>query len=295
MSTPEHGTHARYCTKGCRCWPCRKAHYDYNLTREKQIAYGRWQKFVPADPVREHVRSLMAADIGWRRVAQAAGVQVTSLNRILYVKPLQKRVSTDIAEKIMAVRPSLDLIGDTTAVDGTGTRRRLQALIAVGWSQTKLGAHLGIVQTNIGRVLTSQRVTAATARAVRDMYDKLWDTPVPEQDWRDKIAANRSRGYAAERSWAPPLAWDDETIDDPNARPHGVVHNPEGCDEESETVDLVAVERALEGDASVLLTKAERAEAVKFGTSRGMSARQISKITQRSARTVQRYRAEVAA
>lgn len=221
MDKPEHGTHARYCMKGCRCWPCRRAHYEYNRNRDKQIAYGRWQKFVPAEPVREHVRSLMATGIGWRRVAQAADVQATSLNRILYVKPLQKRVRTDIAEKLMAVQPSMDAIGCTTAIDGTGTRRRLQALVAIGWSQAKLGAHLGIMPTNIGRILGSQRVTAASARSVRDLYDKLWDAVVPEEDWRDKIAANRARGYAAERGWAPPMAWD-ETIDDPAAEPEGV-------------------------------------------------------------------------
>lgn len=218
---PEHGTHARYCTKGCRCWPCRLAHYEYNTNRDKQLAYKRWQKFVPADPVREHVRSLMAAGVGWRRVAMAADVQATSVNRILYVKPLQQRVRTDIAEKLLAVRPSLDLIGDTTAIDAVGTRRRLQALIANGWSQVKLGKKLGVHATNVGRMLYSPRVMASSARLIRSVYEDLWDVNPPEADWRDKIAANRARGYAAERGWVRPMAWDDGAIDDPTAVPVG--------------------------------------------------------------------------
>jgi len=219
MSRADHGTHARYTVGHCRCWPCRKAHYEYNTHRDKQIAYGRWQKFVPAAPVREHVRSLMSAGIGWRRIAMFAGVNQQTINRLLWSKPPTKKIRTEIADKIMALQPSLDKVGCTTAIDGTGTRRRLQALIALGWSQSKLGARMGITGSNVSRILTSERVTAKSAIAVRDLYESMWNEAPPEEDWRHKIAANRARGYAAERGWVPPMAWDDESIDDPDASP----------------------------------------------------------------------------
>lgn len=217
----EHGTHAHYSIGGCRCFPCRQAHYEYNSYRDKQIAYGRWNRWAEADPVREHVRSLMAQGIGWRRIALFADINVNSLNRILYAKPVQKRIRLDIAEKLLAVQPSLEAIGCTTAIDATGTKRRLQALVAVGWSQAKIGARLGINATNVGRMLGSDRVTAGSARSVRDLYERMWNEAPPEEDWRDKIAANRARGYATERGWAPPMAWD-ENIEDPAAEPEGV-------------------------------------------------------------------------
>lgn len=226
MPERRHGTHARYSMDGCRCFPCRKAHYEYNQHRERQIAYGRWEKFVPAEPVRAHVRSLTDAGIGQRRIALLADVSLSTITRLLYGEKGKtapsRRVRVEAARRIMSVQVSLDVIGYTTPVDATGTRRRLQALIACGWSRAKLAALVGIDPTNISRVLTTEKVWAGKARAVRDLYERLWDVAPPEDDWRDKIAANRSRSYAAEHGWAPPMAWDDEAIDDPSATPVGV-------------------------------------------------------------------------
>jgi len=226
MPERRHGTHARYSMDGCRCFPCRKAHYEYNQHRERQIAYGRWEKFVPAEPVRAHVNLLTNAGIGQRRIARLACVSLGTITRLLYGEKGKtapsKRVRVEAARRIMSVQVSLDVIGHTTPVDATGTRRRLQALIACGWSRAKLAALAGIDPTNISRVLTTEKVWAAKARTVRDLYEQLWNVAPPEDDWRDKIAANRSRAYAAERGWAPPMAWDDETIDDPAAEPEGV-------------------------------------------------------------------------
>ena len=58
-----------------------------------------------------------------------------------------------------------------------------------------------------------EQVAVATAQLVRELYDELAMVTGPSQ---------RARTLAAKHGWAPPLAWDDETIDDPAARPHGV-------------------------------------------------------------------------
>jgi hypothetical protein len=68
-------------------------------------------------------------------------------------------------------------------------------------------------------MMRRDQVTAATARAVRELYDRLWDKPPPENGQRERIAAARARNHAAQRDWAPPLAWDDDIIDDPAGRP----------------------------------------------------------------------------
>ncbi|MGO5480449.1 hypothetical protein ACTQVS_09920, partial [Anaerovoracaceae bacterium HCP3S3_H6] len=36
--------------------------------------------------------------------------------------------------------------------------------------------------------------------------------------------STRVRNYAERQGWAPPAAWDDDTIDDPTATPHGIRH-----------------------------------------------------------------------
>ena len=104
--------------------------------------------------------------------------------------------------------------------DAAGTRRRLQALVRGGWSLGLMSARLGCTRQVLRLTLhRSERVTAATARAVRELYDELWDQPPPEGTRFEKRAATMARRYARERGWVPPLAWDDDEIDDPAAVP----------------------------------------------------------------------------
>lgn len=109
-------------------------------------------------------------------------------------------------------------------VDATGTRRRLQALMRCGYSLPVLAARLGCSRQELRRKLHERgTVTAATARAVADLYDDLWDQPPPGSSRQEKCSASRSRNYARERGWPPPAAWDDDPgphfIDDPAAVP----------------------------------------------------------------------------
>jgi hypothetical protein len=94
----------------------------------------------------------------------------------------------------------------------------VQALVAAGYSQAILAERLGVQRSNF-RLATCDQVTAGTARAVRELYDELWDAPPDESNHRAKISASRARNYARDRDWALPLAWDDDAIDDPAAKP----------------------------------------------------------------------------
>src|SRR6476661_2322646 len=83
--------------------------------------------------------------------------------------------------------------GARTAGPGTGTHRRLQALVVTGWSQAKLGGRLGMTPANFAAMMRRDQVTAATERAARAVYDQLWNRPPPETGQREKIAAARAR------------------------------------------------------------------------------------------------------
>lgn len=224
MTARPHGTYARYKLDGCRCYPCAGAASDYRANRERAIAYGTWQPFVDAEPVRRHIRALQSCGMGLRRIAEAAGVDRKRLQVVLTGRPErgtppQKRIRPAIAAAILAIQPTLDLLGDRTVIDATGTRRRLQALVATGWSISKLADRLGWTPANLARLIKSERTIVATARAVRALYDELWNHAPPEDTHRDRIAASRARNYARANGWVPPLAWDDDRIDDPDARP----------------------------------------------------------------------------
>lgn len=226
MTTAPHGTYASYKARGASCCtPCRKAGSKYVMNRERQIAYGRWNPWTAAAPVRAHVEQLQEAGLGWRRIADLAGVSRNTVNKILYGrkgKPPSAKVRPETAAKILAVTADLGNLGDHARVDATGTHRRLQALVAIGWSQTKLATRLDLEIGNFNTMLHQRAaVNAETARAVRNLYEQLWNTPPREVTSGEKQAASRSRNYAAARGWAKPMAWDDNTIDNPAAAPEG--------------------------------------------------------------------------
>lgn len=231
----DHGTRARYVfgaeggdrANGCRCAPCSRANRDAENERNKQIAYGRWKPYVDAGPARDHLRALSEGGVGWKRAAALAGVSTGCVSKILWGRPgaggpPTRRIRPETEAAILAVRPGPAALAKSAPVDSTGTRRRVQALVARGWSQSKLAARLGMQPGNFGEIVYRRpAVTAATARAVERLYAELWDQPPPEASHRDKIAASRARRYAAERGWPPPAAWDDEAIDNPRAKPSG--------------------------------------------------------------------------
>jgi transcriptional regulator with XRE-family HTH domain len=206
--------------------------------------YGRWQPYVDAGPVRAHLRTLLAAGIGRRRAGELAGVSSGSLSKILYGgpgdRPPSRRIRPQTAEAILGVRPGPGQLAPSALVDITGTRRRARALVATGWSQARLARELGLTAANFCGMLRRDQVTAATARAVSDLYDRLWNQPPPEHDQRTRIAASRARNHAEREGWAPPLAWDDDQIDHPDGqaaeswrRPARTTHRSAGLAEDA--------------------------------------------------------------
>ena len=108
--------------------------------------------------------------------------------------------------------------------DGTGARRRIQALVYGGWPLTWLSARLGGDSTLARKILARRcGLTAATDRAVRALYDDLWDQEPPAVTTWDRRAVAAARKHAREHGWVPALAWDEDPgphfIDDPAAVP----------------------------------------------------------------------------
>jgi hypothetical protein len=222
MGTREHGN-AKYHLELCRCPVCWRAARDYESNRRRAIAYGRWQPFVDAEPVRAHVRALGEFGIGWMRVAALSGVPRGSVSKLLYGDPQwgmgpSKQLRPKNAAALLAVEPTLDNLGGAVAIDATGTRRRLQALVAGGWPQARLAVRLGMDPGNFSAAINSQQVKVRTVRAVRALYDELWCAD-PREHGVGNQAYSRARNHAQARGWAPVGCWDDDSIDDPAAFP----------------------------------------------------------------------------
>lgn len=228
MTTGRDHGNAKYHLERCRCPICCQAARDYDNNRSRAIAYGRWQPFVDAGPVRQHVRALGEFGIGWMRAARLADVPRGVVSKLLYGDSKRnmgpsKRVLPKNAQALLAVEPTLDNLGARVPIDGTGTRRRLQALVAMGWSQSELARRLGMNRSNFARTIVGGLVTAGTHRATLTLYDQLWRLD-PQQHGIPARWVAKSHAIAAANRWAPVGAWDDDQIDDPDAFPDRTGH-----------------------------------------------------------------------
>jgi len=140
---------------------------------------------------------------------------------------------------------------DRFRVDPTGTRRRIRALIRMGWRYSDMDQWLGYRSANTHNLNRSdtQLVHIDTAEAVKRMYDALSMHVGPSA---------RNRAIATRKGWPSPLAWDDDAIDDPAAQPVGMIqrYEPSGFDESR-------VQRRIAGDRTVRLHKGESVEVVR--------------------------------
>jgi len=103
--------------------------------------------------------------------------------------------------------------------DATGTHRRLCALMAMGWPQDVLERRLRFRDQWITASLRRRNVSASAAASVKTLYDELWNQRPEQLGLVLPEDAEESRERAASRGWVGPLAWDDDTIDDPAAVP----------------------------------------------------------------------------
>ncbi|MFF9568464.1 hypothetical protein [Streptomyces sp. NPDC014685] len=221
-STRDHG-YARYKLDGCRCYTCGWAVAQYNDAREHAIRRGEWQPYVDATPVREHLLRLRDCSLGTRRVAAIAQVDRKRLFAVLNGRPErgagpQERVRPALAAAVLRVEPTLDNLGAATPISSVGTHRRLTALVAAGWPQTYLAKRLGTSNGGFGNLLGRSQVIVRTARRVRALYDDLWLSD-PREHGVGARSFSRARNHGASHQWAPPGAWDEDTIDDPWAFP----------------------------------------------------------------------------
>jgi transcriptional regulator with XRE-family HTH domain len=178
---------------------------------------------VDADRARAHVQALAAAGIGWRQAADLAGIPRGTMQDLLHGgggrRHPSERLRPETEAAILAVQPAPENLAAGTPVAAAGTHRRLQALVANGWSQARLGERLGMTPANFATMMRQGQVRAGTARAAAAVYDELWNRPAPETTHHEKAAASRARNHAKASGWAPPLAWDEERIDAPDGRP----------------------------------------------------------------------------
>lgn len=188
----------------------------YAKYRRLAVSDGRWSPLhVPADDTRTRILALMAAGVGISRIAELAGVTHRAIDFL--TREDQRLVKRTTRAAILAIPVPVCPFGPQMAagarIDATGSRRRVLALSAVGWSQQHLSVRLGLHPGRLSKVATGavKKVTVSRAREIDALYRELQEVPGP---------SNVARRIATQRGWPPPVAWDDTEIDDPAATAH---------------------------------------------------------------------------
>ena len=250
----------------CHCMTCPKCRArERSRERHRLRAYGRWQPWADPEPARRHVRALMHEGMSIVRIANASSVHTSRISRLLYGRygaPLTK-IQRDFSDTILAVE------SESRLVPAWRVRRRLGALVALGYSQNRLAALLDCSQNRVWELLHRKQddVTRETYAKVDALYRRLCMTPAPRVTPGDRMAASKAHRAAERNGWLPPLAW--ENIDDPDENPRLQEHRAP-----ADSIDHAVVARLLDLE-TVRSTRAEKEEAMRRWLARGGSARQF--------------------
>lgn len=180
----------------------------YRLERARGI-----QHRVPSQPARDHVTALLATGMTRTAIARAAGYRDGSTLATFLRRDVIHR---DTLARILAVTSTHPpLPGAAYRVPATGPTRRLRALAAIGWTLPDLTARTGIPLSTLRAIREGRHaaVLSPIAEQVTRVFDELAMTPGTDRS---------ARAAAARHGWAPPLAWPEGGLDDPDARPDGI-------------------------------------------------------------------------
>lgn len=182
---------------GCRCDDCRQDHADYNRERDRRIAQGRWQPYVDAEPVRDHVRRLRDAGMGTRAIAERSGVSRSTLYNLEHGKPERgqgppSRVTADVARRLQAVDVALR---PGALVDSAPYAALLRMLVGNGWTKRALAERLDMNPANFSALLRRDRIRADTAERIRALAAE----PSPGQQRHRLHHRHREREVATQR------------------------------------------------------------------------------------------------
>lgn len=211
-------------------------------------------RFVDPEPVQAHILTLEAAGMSASAIAALAECHEAAIVRIAtgageFAVPVHR----ETADRILLIPIELTAMPTLNQLPSRGSRRRIQALGAMGWSTTLLAREAGIPEHSLEAVLSTPLISVSKERAISGLFRKLWDQPAPEGTPDEQFHKICALSRAESEGWVTALAWDDiDQDDDPAPTPR----------HDAGLVDEVAIQLAITGQL-VPLTARERDIAVR--------------------------------
>jgi len=162
---------------------------------------------IPAAPASDHAKALKARGLTVSQIAREAGLEPSTIRRLIGG---QREILATNAAKVLSIPLTVRVsLGDVPAL---GATRRIRALYALGHLNWRIAQEAGISRDAVYHLAAGNWPTLKVAMddGVRTAYDRL--SMQTGTSWKTRRLAERS-------GWAPPLAWDDDVLDDPNGVP----------------------------------------------------------------------------
>jgi len=192
----------------------RSVERSYERRRAARRAGGTWgARYVPAGPARARLAEFLEVyRVSLGTAAELSGLGSATLSALHYAQHprFSDWVHITTQSAVFGMRFDLDQFAAEALVTSVGTVRRLEALAVLGWSWPSLERRLDLPRQTLMFRRARPRVRAEYGRQVRDLYDELSMRRGPSA---------HAAGRAAAKGWLPPLAWDDEDLDDPRVPP----------------------------------------------------------------------------
>ena len=190
-------------------------------------------------------------------------------------KPKQKACQPckDAAARYESERRVGLILGHARTVPSLGAARRVQALVALGWTFGDISERMGQSHDYARKIAnqTDTTIRATTARKIDRVFRDMCMTPPPRETGQQRRNSAYALRVAARYGWVPPLAYDDIDRD-----PEPVL-----ADDQAREIDEVVVLRILNGDASLApaATKPERIEVARRWIDAGRAANELARLT----------------
>lgn len=213
--------------RGCTEQACIDRLRAHKTLLKKRQRHGL-QNLVPVEALQKQVAHWRDQGYSYPEIAAAAGMNENHLRRIM--NGGYDRVTPRTVKRIMEARPTREsgqqVRRSGLHVSALGSRRRLEALATLGYSQTEIADLMELV----GGVPTGSRwcsdvLVGLHANVYRNKHDalvKVYEHVGLRQSEHPESWYVRRR--AAGHRYVPPLAWEDIDMDDPEAKPEGVKH-----------------------------------------------------------------------
>lgn len=284
---PRHGQRSGYLA-GCRETCCTVPNFRVSKRYRHEARLNGGRTTVDPAPVRAHLEHLQTR-MSLSAIADVAGSSASHLQKIM--EGAHPAMLRGLAARIMAV--TLDTPIGTHWVDATGSRRRIQALAVIGYSFERVALMVGTCGPfNLREIAYGKRsrIRFDNEQRIKAVYERIIRTgkPYTPSTSCERQGAVRIMKRAKASGWVSALAWDDDTINDPTARPVGMITaawEPAGNDD-------ARIERRINGDRTVRLHRGESVEVVRRMLAAGHTQADIRRLT---GLKPERYLAEIRA